>query len=120
MPGLRDMSKKDLFDLGLALRAHPALEKGANVNFYEITGKDQIFERTFERGVEDFTYGCGTGTGSVVSVLTLQGKVSGRNVEVSMDGGILHIDIVREGDTIKDIYLTGPAVIVYEAESIEI
>ena len=27
-------------------------------------------------GVEDFTYACGTGTGSVVTVLTLLGKVS--------------------------------------------
>lgn len=120
MPGLRDMSKKDLFDLGLALRAHPALEKGANVNFYEITGKDQIFERTFERGVEDFTYACGTGTGSTVSVLTKKGIVSGSNVEVTMEGGVLHIDIIRDDDDIKDIFLTGPATIVYEAETGEV
>lgn len=120
MPGLRDMAKKDLFDLGLALRAHPNLLKGANVNFYEVTGEDQIFERTFERGVEDFTYACGTGTGSVVSVLTQAGVVSGNNVEVSMEGGVLHIDIVREGDQIKDIFLTGPATIVYEAETAEV
>lgn len=120
MPGLRDMSKKDLCDLGLALRAHPALEKGANVNFYEITGKDQIFERTFERGVEDFTYACGTGTGSTVSVLTKKGIVSGSNVEVTMEGGVLHIDIIRDDDDIKDIFLTGPATIVYEAETGEV
>ncbi len=120
MPGLREMRKNDLFDLGLALRAHPALLKGANVNFYEITGEDEIFERTFERGVEDFTYACGTGTGSVVSVLTKAGKVSGQNVAVTMEGGVLHIDVVREGDIIKDLYLTGPATVVYEAESAEI
>ncbi len=120
MPGLRGLQKKDLFDLGLALRGHPALLKGANVNFYEITGEDEIFERTFERGVEDFTYGCGTGTGSVVSVLTQQGRVSGENVAVTMEGGVLHIDIVRDGEGIKDIYLTGPAVVVYEAETAEV
>lgn len=120
MPGLHDMAKKDLFDLGLALRSHPTLEKGANVNFYEIIGRDRIFERTFERGVEDFTYACGTGTGSTVSVLTKKGLVSGSNVEASMEGGVLHIDIVRDGDEIKDIYMTGPAVIVYDAEIGEI
>lgn len=120
MPGLRNIAKKDLFDLGLALRAHPALLKGANVDFFEIIGEDQIFERTFERGVEDFTYACGTGTGSVVSVLTKAGRVSGHNVEVSMEGGVLHIDVVREGDAIKDLYLTGPATIVYEAETAEV
>ncbi len=120
MPGLQDLAKKDLFDLGLALRAHPALTKGANVNFYDLIGDDKIFERTFERGVEDFTYACGTGTGSTVSVLTKKGLVSGENVEVAMEGGVLRIDIIRENDKIKDIYLTGPAVIVYEAETGEI
>ena len=49
--------------------------KGANVNFYESTGPDQVLEKTFERGVEDFTLACGTGTGSVVAVLTLLGQV---------------------------------------------
>jgi len=120
MPELKTMAKKDLFDLGLALRAHPALLKGANVNFFEIVGEDEIFERTFERGVEDFTYACGTGTGSVVSVLTKAGRVSGQNVGVTMEGGVLHIDVVREGDAIKDLYLTGPAIIVYEAETAEV
>ena len=82
--------------------------KGANVNFYEIIGEDAVFERTFERGVEDFTYACGTGTGSVVSVLTMKGLVSGKNVKVNMTGGQLVIDIDREGDAIKNLYLTGP------------
>lgn len=120
MPGLRDLRKKDLFDLGLALRAHPSLSKGANVNFFEITGEDKIFERTFERGVEDFTYACGTGTGSTVSVLTQRGIVSGKDVEVTMEGGILHIDLIREDNAIQDIFLTGPATIVYEAKIGEI
>ena len=39
--------------LGRKLRWHSAFPKGANVNFYKITGPDQILERTFERGVED-------------------------------------------------------------------
>ena len=59
--------------------------KGANVNFYELTGEDEVFERTFERGVEDFTYACGTGTGCVVTALTLQGKVSGHQVQGKYD-----------------------------------
>ena len=57
------------------------------MNFYEIIGEDLIRERTFERGVEDFTYACGTGTGSVVTVLTLQGRVSGKDIRVIMPGG---------------------------------
>lgn len=89
-----------LFQLGKALRSHPAFPKGANVNFYESTGPDQVLEKTFERGVEDFTLACGTGTGSVVAVLTLLGQVSGPGVQVSMAGGVLTIDVARTGDRI--------------------
>jgi len=106
--GLTDFPERLLFDLGRKLRYHEAFPKGANVNFYEITGEDEVFERTYERGVEDFTYACGTGTGSLVSVLTLKGLVSGKNVKVNMTGGQLIIDIDREGDVIRNLYLTGP------------
>ena len=68
------------------------------MNFYEIIGPDHVYERTYERGVEDFTYACGTGTGSVVTVLTLLGKVSGKNVRVDMTGGTLYIDVGTETD----------------------
>ncbi|MEG1594373.1 MAG: diaminopimelate epimerase, partial [Oscillibacter sp.] len=81
---LRRADEGELRELGRKMRSHPAFPKGANVNFYELVGEDLIYERTFERGVEDFTYACGTGTGSVVTVLTLQGKVSGQGVRVDM------------------------------------
>ena len=86
------------------------------MNFYEIIGPDHVYERTYERGVEDFTYACGTGTGSVVTVLTLQSKVSGQNVKVDMTGGQLIIDVEREGSVIRNLYLTGPTNIVAKGE----
>ena len=88
----------------------------SRVNFCEITGSDHVFERTYERGVEDFTYACGTGTGSVVAILTLMNKVSGENVKVDMTGGRLIIDVDREGREIKKLYLTGPTNIVAKGE----
>ena len=115
-PGLRQADENELRELGRKIRWHKSFPKGANVNFYEITGKDTVFERTFERGVEDFTYACGTGTGSLVTVLTLQGYVSGENVRVDMAGGQLIIDIVRDGSAIRDLYLTGPTNIVCKGE----
>ena len=114
---LRDYDSRALFELGRKLRYYEDFPKGANVNFYEIVGPDRIYERTYERGVEDFTYACGTGTGSVVTVLTLLGKVSGRNVEVDMTGGRLVIDVERDsGGGITDLYLTGPTNIVCKGE----
>lgn len=114
--GLKDADENELRELGRAMRHHPSFPKGANVNFYELTGEDEVFERTFERGVEDFTYACGTGTGSVVSVLTLQGKVSGQGVRVSMTGGTLIVDVAHQGADITDLFLTGPTNIVAKGE----
>ena len=113
---LKNADENELRELGRAIRWYSAFPKGANVNFYEITGEDRIFERTFERGVEDFTYACGTGTGSLVTVLTLQGKVSGHGVKVDMTGGQLIIDAQRDHSRIASLYLTGPTNIVCKGE----
>ena len=115
-PGLAGADPQALFRLGRALRNHPRFPKGANVNFYEVTGPDQVLEKTYERGVEDFTLACGTGTGSVVTVLTLLGQVSGRRVKVTMAGGVLTVDVERAGDRVTGLYLTGPTNLVAKGE----
>ena len=115
-PDLRQADEGRLRELGRKLRWHPAFPKGANVNFYEVIGPDHIYERTFERGVEDFTYACGTGTGSVAAVLTLLGQVSGQGVRVDMTGGTLVIDAERVQSHIASLYLTGPTNIVCKGE----
>jgi len=116
MKNLKDIDEDFLFNLGKKFRYYKAFPKGANVNFYEITGEDEIFERTWERGVEGFTLACGTGTGSVVAVLSLLNKVSGKNVKVDMRGGTLIIDINIQNEKISDIFLTGPTNIVAKGE----
>lgn len=118
-PGLGEMTADQLRELGRTLRFHPAFPRGANVNFYNITGPDRLVELTYERGVEDFTYACGTGTGSVVLVLTLMGKVSGRDVAVSVPGGTLRVSVDREGEAVKALWLTGPTNFVCEGEILD-
>ncbi len=113
---LRKADEDELRELGRKLRYHPAFPKGANVNFYELTGEDTLYERTFERGVENFTMACGTGTGSVVTALTLKGLVSGEGVKVSMEGGTLTVDMDRQGRDIRNLYLTGPTNFVAHGE----
>lgn len=115
-PGLAGADPQALFPLGRALRNHPRFPKGANVNFYEVTGPNQVLEKTYERGVEDFTLACGTGTGSVVTVLTLLGQVSGQGVQVTMAGGVLTVDVERQGDQVTGLYLTGPTNLVAKGE----
>ena len=112
---LEHRTEDELRPLGAALRAHPAFPKGANVNFVQLTGPDRVRELTFERGVEDFTMACGTGTGAAVLALTLLGKVSGRDVEVTVPGGLLRLTVEREGERFR-LLLTGPTNIVAEGE----
>ena len=66
--------------------------------------------------MEDFTLACGTGTGSVVTVLTLLEQVSGKDVQVTMGGGVLTVDVDREGPQVKNLWLTGPTNLVAKGE----
>ena len=116
LDGLRTCNEDALRELGRRLRHYKAFPKGANVNFYERIGDDHLYERTFERGVEDFTYACGTGTGSLVTALTLCGEVSGRGVRVDMTGGRLIIDVEYDEGRVENLYLTGPTNIVCKGE----
>lgn len=123
---LKDADRGILFDIGRKLRYHADLPKGANVNFIELIGEDELDEMTYERGVEDFTYACGTGTGSSVAALTVMGKVSGSNVKVNMRGGVLYIDVEemdeetddngQQSASIHGLFLTGPTNIVCKGE----
>ena len=101
--------------LGRKLRCAPVFPRGANVSFVKASGADAVKAVTYERGVEDFTLACGTGCGSIAAALTLLGLVSGREVSVSMPGGLLSVTLSNEIG-IRDIFLTGPTCLVFEGE----
>ncbi len=115
--GLKDKTFEELRSLGKALRYHSAFPKGANVNFYDVESDGSITEKTYERGVEDFTYACGTGSGSVVLCLALKGETDGDNVRLSVPGGELFVtaEIEENGDC-GNLWLTGPTNIVCRGE----
>ncbi len=85
------------------------------MNFYEVVGEDLVCERTFERGVEDFTYACGTGTGSVATVLTLPGPGQRKRGRVHEGRRALGCGACRLQVT-PTLYLTGPTNIVCKGE----
>ena len=113
------MPGDELRSLGAYIRSYAVFPKGANVTFRKRLGRDHVKAVTYERGVEDFTLACGTGTGAVVTVLTLLGKVSGRNVRVRMDGGELAVDAEAHDGRIENLYLTGPAALVCTGEILD-
>lgn len=91
-----------------ALRFDPAFPKGANVNFFQMVGESEIRILTFERGVEDYTLACGTGTASVAAVLWKQGRLLGGVLTAHNRGGTLTVTVGGENGTITSLLLEGP------------
>lgn len=73
-----------------AIRRHATFLKGANVNFVEKTGENSIRIRTFERGVEEETFSCGTGATASAAVVHKLGY-AGPEVSVETRSGPLTI-----------------------------
>lgn len=87
-------------------------EKGINVNFLQQVDK-AIKVRTYERGVEDETWSCGTGVvASAISSFLFTGHIPSN---IQTKGGNLHVTFVTNDKIyFSDIHLIGPAVKVYE------
>lgn len=84
-------------------------EKGINVNFMEITGDDSIRVRTYERGVEDETFSCGTGV-TACAIVAAHNDNGFNRVEVTTKGGHLCVEFDKTDDThFSNIWLCGPA-----------
>ena len=94
------------------LRYDAAFPKGANVNFYQILGDAEVRVLTYERGVEDFTLACGTGTASVACVRWLTGKLPGKVLTAHNRGGTLKVSITGENGRFDAIDLEGPTEVV--------
>jgi diaminopimelate epimerase len=88
-------------------------DKGTNVNFIE-KANGGIFVRTYERGVEDETYSCGTGVTAAVLSHALKHPVNG-GCKVKTLGGELYVKFKQHSDnSFTDIWLEGPATFVFK------
>ena len=94
------------------LRFDSAFPKGANVNFYQPMGENEVRVLTFERGVEDYTLACGTGSGSVASTLWMLGQLPGGRLTAHNRGGTLTVTVGGTKDEITSIHLQGPTEVV--------
>ena len=114
----QDVDTLDVKKLGALIRYSKefAHQNGTNVNFVELLENQGIFVRTYERGVEDETYSCGTGVtaAALISHLTqnydspIQIKTLGGKLEVQFEGN------AQIG--FREIFLIGPAEKVFQGE----
>lgn len=112
---VEDLEEMDVFEEGQAVRNDPKFAPGGtNVNFVEIFD-DEIFVRTYERGVEDETLACGTGSTAAAIATALFLESDQNNWDIEVMGGNLHVSFDRRDDgTFENVWLTGPAEKVFE------
>lgn len=90
--------------------------KGTNVNFFwEDKATHEVFLETFERGVEDFTFACGTG--ALATAIT-HGAISGEKAgdiqkTIQCAGGDLQVSYTKSNTDFSNLILRGPAQLVY-------
>lgn len=96
---------------GKALEVHPCFPERANIEFVQVLSPNHIKMRVWERGSGE-TFACGTGSCACVVAGVLNGLTE-RNVTVSLLGGDLEIEWREENNR---VYMTGPAVTVFEGE----
>jgi len=107
----------DVANIGRSIRFHTKFAPaGTNVDFAQVKGNDLIAIRTYERGVEDETLACGTGSVAAGLVFALKSGL-GRMVKVGTRGGEeLKVYFKKENKNFRDVWLEGSAKIVYKGE----
>lgn len=109
-----NLEKVDVLKLGREIRYYPEFSpNGANVNFVQVVSGNDIKVRTYERGVEEETLACGTGSVASAMISYLKKSVS-VPVNVITRGGELKVYFKEKDGKISDVFLEGKAAVVYE------
>ncbi len=112
-----DVMDYDVLKKGTEIRYNEEFTKdGINVNFVEQKKSDEIIVRTYERGVEDETFSCGTGV-TASAIVCYHNDVGYNDVTVTTKGGELVVKYDRHNDnSYTNIWLCGPAEKVFEGK----
>ncbi|HEU5148821.1 MAG TPA: diaminopimelate epimerase [Chryseosolibacter sp.] len=116
---VKDVRNYPVFDEGKKIRYSAAYAPGGtNVNFVEALSVNSLFVRTYERGVENETLSCGTGVTAAALAASFLGFTS--PVKIKALGGDLMVEFEArqssEGPAFSNIYLIGPAKLVFEGD----
>lgn len=111
-----DLERTDVRGLGRLLRFNKVFgPAGTNVDFVKVAG-GKVFVRTYERGVEDETPACGTGLTASAAALVLTGKAASPVTLVSRGGDSFTVSLKPAGGGAAEVYIEGPARLVFEGE----
>ncbi|MFV8282511.1 diaminopimelate epimerase [Christiangramia marina] len=115
---VEDVQSEDVQQKGSEIRYSELYKdnNGTNVNFVQQINDEVLKVRTYERGVEDETFSCGTGVTAVAIVAYQTGKIQNKQIKLETPGGSLEVKFEKTGSGFENIWLTGPAVQVFKGE----
>lgn len=119
-----DVERVDVKALGGLIRRHDVfLPAGTNVDFIKILASDYLVLRTYERGVEDETLACGTGSVASAIMAVLKARDKNKQLDkaykirvMTRSGEALYVYFKLKDDKISDVWLQGRARIVFKGE----
>jgi diaminopimelate epimerase len=105
-------------EVGKEIRYHKDFApEGTNVNFIDLRD-DVVKIRTFERGVEDETLACGTGSTAAGIIAVLNGFIKQPVKLLVKSGAELVVDFTIENQLVQNVSLVGPAAVTFKGELI--
>jgi diaminopimelate epimerase len=112
-----DIENAAVVEVGRAVRYHDRFQPaGTNVNFVQVLGSHDIAIRTYERGVENETMACGTGSVAGALISSYKQLVESP-VKVRTQGGdVLIVHFVQGKNRIDNVFLEGETVFVYSGQ----
>ena len=106
-----DIASLDIARYGSVMECDAAFPERCNIEFAQVMADGTIRTRVWERG-SGITMACGTGACATAVAASLTGR-SGRQSDIVMDGGTLHIEWNEQDG---HVYMTGPAAFAFEGE----
>ena len=112
-----DLEAAAVTEWGRLIRFHPRFQPaGTNVNFVRFMGPKDVAIRTYERGVEDETLACGTGSVAAALVGASLGQLSPPVAVHTRGGEILKVYFKSQSGALSEVYLEGDALVVYQGQ----
>jgi diaminopimelate epimerase len=114
-----NVDEVDVKKLGAKIRHHKEYKPaGTNANFIEVIDDATLKIRTYERGVEDETLACGTGSAASAVIAALLKKVKSPVSLKTSSGDILKVYFQLDDKKVEGLYLEGACSLIYKGRYI--